>query len=618
MKISSKNIRATALQNFWSDQYVDSIYLWYGAQNNKTLAEIEKCDIVKLSDEYSTQEKIEAGHIFCKNFYYLILDEISVRLNRVHNLDLPISFWQTTFGYWLYRHISVTYEKYTVLDRIDIDKTSIKLLSKNDFYIPENHYDYLNCFASDFGVQQLVSHYYYLFKKKQFEVVSLKYNFKPINNILSLSRVKNKYNSFKDEPYIALLGVNYSEINQAYLDNQSLGRIGKIDLPNNTKDIQDKNLSMRFRVFDCSVEVNFYSYFMQTLKYCFPKDLLENFKPYYNACQKEIQSKNYKYVVSENWITSIKHSIYIATAKINNKIFICQEHGGCRLYYKNGMQFIDYNVADIFLSTGTVIDRTDFTGKEFISGGFVCRDIIPYQFNLNNSSILFITTTKFIYWQETNEYGATNSVFIKEMKLVSDFIKHLTLDLRKKLLFRERGIDSLWDVVNLLELTKNEVRLSKGGFCKEILESKIVVIDHMSSGFAEILLMNAPFLLLCDIDFFPLSKELKDTFRDLMKRGVVHKNPQSAALHLNSIISNVEDWWSSPDLQKTLSNLSALTVGEPSKTNDFLLSLLDISNKFKPSLRHLYLVRFEHFIRALFKVLLFQFNFFHKRNSQCK
>ena len=116
------------------------------------------------------------------------------------------------------------YDKYVYLKNIDIDETGIKLLSKKDFYFPDNHYDYLLCFTRDFGVQQLVSQYYYLFKKKDFPEVRKTGSFK--KDIWSIPRSGSTSN-----PEIALLGAYFSPNVFNEINRKTNGRAGNIPLP---------------------------------------------------------------------------------------------------------------------------------------------------------------------------------------------------------------------------------------------------------------------------------------------------------------------------------------------------------------------------------------------------
>jgi len=88
---------------------------------------------------------------------------------------------------------------------------------------------------------------------------------------------------------------------------------------------------------------------------------------------------------------------------------------------------------------------------EFNSGGFACKDILPYGQDSTNKTILYISRTNFIYGLEVNEYSATNSTYVKRLKLIADFIRLLPSSLRANLCLGQ-GSRALWDVERLLNL----------------------------------------------------------------------------------------------------------------------------------------------------------------------
>lgn len=595
---SKQNIRATALQEFWGEEYPKSLYLWQGAKHNCTLTDIEKIETSIHKDIFSSQEEIQNGHEFCKEFYYRILPELSGRLNKVHNLDLPTSFWQMAFGYWLYRHISIIYDKYAYLSELKIDETSIKLLSKDNFYVPRNHIDYLFCFSSDFGVQQLVSQYYYLYKTKDFEVINsiFTYDDASSNNDSMSDWVKKKFSYLKSDQQIVLLGTLFSNTVNNLLFENSNGRIGCLILPVADVSALEVDFSKRRCIASAEIENSFESYFMQTLYYCLPKDFLENFMEYRNVFRKDIKARKFTHIVSEDWISNIPNAIYIAFAKEDKRTFFSCEHGAGRNYCENGMQFIDYEVADKYISIGWKNDDIE----KFIQGGFVCRDIVPYHFEINNRKILYITTTKFIYLQEFNEFGMTNSTFVKELRFLADFINLLSPTLKENFFVRPRKIKYLWDVEKVLEFEKNNIKIDQGIFTESILKAKIVIIDHMSTGFAEILLSKVPFLLVYDVNNLPLRAEIRKVIDGLVACGIIHNSPQSAAAHLSAIYKDVEGWWTDELVVRQVGRLRDISVAPANKTTDFLLSVLVKEFSIQSALKFRFWTWLEVYARQMY------------------
>jgi SAM-dependent methyltransferase len=569
LPLKNVNIRATSLQEFWSDEYGESWYLWEGAKHTLPLSQILSCDTPTLPDQFTTMEEMQGGHEFCTSFYYKALPILARKLNAIHNVHLPDRFWQTVFGLWLYRHISVIADKFAYLKTIDIDATGIKLLDTADFYFPHHHYDYLLCFTRDFGVQQLVSQYYYLFKTKDFPVVKKSADFS--TEIWGIPQGDSP-----DDPDVALLGAYFSPNVSRDLGAASGGRVGSIILPVVTGITGETDLNKRKALADYPAADAFEYYFFQSLYYCLPKDILENFPSYYAAFTRDIARKRFTHIVSEVWITNLPASIYVATAKEHGRTFISFEHAsGAYFYGKSLTSFMIHDVADVYLSVGW-----GETKGNFVRGGFAIKDSIPYQFHPAKEAVLFIGRAKFLYWEEYNEYNAVNSTFIKEMKMVQDFIDFLPEHVKQHFIYRPRNEIFFWDTEMNLELKERNVALDNGSdFIGSITRSRIVVIDHISTSIAELLLMNVPFILLHDISLIPLPAELKSIFRELEAAGVIHATAQSAADHLRTYYDDVEVWWMDERVQVPINRLIQLSLAPASNVIQYLMSLVPANGR---------------------------------------
>ena len=125
-------------------------------------------------------------------------------------------------------------------------------------------------------------------------------------------------------------------------------------------------------------------YLISTLYHCFPKILIENFKNYYEVFEKDIKKKQFNYIVSEYWISSLPLSIYISIAKISNKKFLCQEHAAFGTLYLNNYLWYELLVANKYLTTGWRIDDN----ASVIQGGVAFKKIEPYIYSESKKIIL--------------------------------------------------------------------------------------------------------------------------------------------------------------------------------------------------------------------------------------
>lgn len=584
-EISNKNIRATALKEFWGDQHEDSIFLWEGAKHNLTLDEMKNLQVATMRDLFSTEAKINIAYERCKELYHKFLPAMTIELNEIHSLDLSASFWGTVFGYWLFRHICIVYEKYSYLSKINTDKTSIKLLDKDSFFIPYDHYEYVYCFCTDFGVQQLVSQYYYLFANKEFPTIKKSIAIGADNKTIEKKNlnIRKFFSTIKRtifesfirvislliKPRVVLLSVFYSKDVKKQLVLKSKGQIQSIRLPKG--DISQKQISelKRQKILNINVDNEFEHFLVQTFYYCIPRIFIEQFRDYYDAFLADIQKRDFTHIVSEGWIGDNKVSTYCAIAKNNGRKLIGQEHAAMTPFLNRTLDWIESENADFYLTTGWTDGRSNI-----VPGGFSCRNIKKYQFKPWKKSILFISHVRFPYLIEFGGNNESNSNYIRSLKIVRDFMDLLPDNLRKHFSLRPRRGANFWNSEHAWEIEKRNVVVDIGNYSRSVMCAKLVVIDHLSTGVAEILSNNIPCLIIHDSTIVPLSENFRIFIDDLAECGVVHNSAQSAVEHLTKIYDDVMKWWNSSTVQNAIDNLVSNFLAPYTKTVDYLLSCL--------------------------------------------
>jgi|TARA_B110000037_G_scaffold220716_1_gene289394 putative transferase (TIGR04331 family) len=583
-----KNIRATGLKEFWGSKYDDDIYLWNGAKHGFTLAEIDRIKSPTLDDNFSTTEEVSIAFIECQKIYYKFSELVGDKLNEIHKTDLPVSFWRTAFGYWFFRHIHIVYEKYSYLCKLSIDKTSIKLLDKKSFFIPNDSEEYVQCFCSDFGVQQLVSQYYYLFKSVDFPIKEKSYDI--ISNELKNKKQKDKFAFLKNsislkqflfriitkilplirKPKIILLGVNYSAIFKSTLIKSKL-KIQSYILPELENLSENIDKSKRQEFLDIKYDNNFELYLISTLYHCFPKILIEKFNNYYEVFENDIKKKQFKYIVSEGWISNLSLSIYIAIAKNNNKEFLCQEHAAFGYLFRNNYFWYELLVSNKFITTGWQIDNN----ARILQGGIAFRRIKPYLFDRSKKNILFICHVRYPYIMEFGVNNEINSGYLKSLRMVNNFIDLLPKEFTESFLLRPRSVNKyFWDSEHAWDINKRAINIDRGNFHESIQQSKVVIIDHISSGVAELILMNVPFIIIHDNLVVPIAKEFENVFKNLSGSGVVQNSAESTIEHLKEVYDNVDAWWRSEQVKTSINELRSTFLAPSSNTTDLLLKLL--------------------------------------------
>jgi putative transferase (TIGR04331 family) len=82
-----------------------------------------------------------------------------------------------------------------------------------------------------------------------------------------------------------------------------------------------------------------------------------------------------------------------------------------------------------------------------------------------------------------------------------------------------------------------------------IKESKLVVHSYDSTGILETLRLNIPTVAFWQSGFDHLRESARPFYQELVNVGIVHFSPESAAIHVTQVWSDVNKWWHSESVQ---------------------------------------------------------------------
>jgi len=579
------NIRATADERFWGNAYPDSVYLWTSSKNNLTLREFDASGAGTMEDPFPSKKSVQEAHDFCRAAYYKYLGILSAKLNEIHGLDVPETFWRTVFGSWLYRHVSIVYDKFVSLRRIDIDRTSITLLSPGSFYIPYDHFDHIRCFCNDHGVLQLVSQYYTMFATTEFPTASAQCNQEilrrnwnnPHGNLIvqangDAHRPTDPDQSSPDQTVrIALCSAYYPKSILDTLSAASDGMVSDIALPPVAANKKELDWRSRELLAKPHSDDAFERYLDQSLLYCMPQILVEYFNDYYHAYSRHVEASQHDAIVTECWISFMPVSIYCAIARHKKNVrLILQHHGASNQWHYCNVLWIEKEVADSYITSGYPGDTANC-----VVGGFAIREPRRYQFETWKSDILHVTTTRFPYLLSCGDYAHGGERFLRYLRGIDALIDMIPARLKEHYVLRPRREELLLDTEHTWDVTRRVARIEgEGDLLPLLLGARLVIIDHMSTGLAELLTCRIPFVLLYIEEFEFLSEAYAGLFDDLIACGVVHKSPASLADHVDRVYDDVQSWWQSGPVQRAIDQIIGLSLGPPHRTTDYLLSLL--------------------------------------------
>jgi putative transferase (TIGR04331 family) len=148
--------------------------------------------------------------------------------------------------------------------------------------------------------------------------------------------------------------------------------------------------------------------------------------------------------------------------------------------------------------------------------------------------------------------GPQNIFYLKDQYT---FIKNLKKEIKKKILFRPKNIFPQKEILTYKNLSLN---INIDNSFKSITDTiqnrkiKICVVTLNSTVFLEMLNINFPTILFTNLKYDQIRDEAKPYYDILMDSGVFFDSPDKAALKINEIWNNVDLWWNSKAIQKSI------------------------------------------------------------------
>jgi putative transferase (TIGR04331 family) len=87
-------------------------------------------------------------------------------------------------------------------------------------------------------------------------------------------------------------------------------------------------------------------------------------------------------------------------------------------------------------------------------------------------------------------------------------------------------------------------------------EARLVVLTYNQTGMLESLASGIPTILFCDLKVTPLCEMAIPYYAELKGVGIFHDTPESAALHVNMVWSDVDAWWCRVDVQDAVTHFT--------------------------------------------------------------
>jgi len=526
-----------------------------------------------LESPWKTQQELLQVCEEVENLYQDLIHIFSKILNDFHELRESVRFWKILIGPWLYWLINVGYDKYFRLLKANEKNCGPLLgLPVNYFITPKDTSDFtFNINYGDTYNLQIITSIAYLinfpvvisesqdvtfinankdvcFRQKN---ISLKIKIYHLIQKLFYSYANiilyNSYHSFRFV-YNLFLESN-GKIVEFPCDNEVLGESSLISNAQFRQKFKEKIFSLISGQKTGTIKEVILQLASEQIPICF----LEGFSKLKNSSKKKFGVKIPKKIASaSSWYCDELFKLWAADSVSKGTKLLGLQHGGnygASSYLFNEQHELE--ITDQYFTWGW---KDNLNKKIIPSPAQKLLDIIRYFPGRSVcDDILYLGTSgsRFLL-----QFPEVPEKFPKYYGNQVEFISNLSSILTKRLKIRLHNEDGIWQIQKRLSqkfagLNFETLDLP---FRNSIAKAKIIVCDHLSTTFIEVLASNIPIILFWDPEIVCLRSSAQPYFDQLKEIGILHDSAKSAAEFLNLRYEEIGKWWYSSECQSVVNN----------------------------------------------------------------
>ena len=588
-----KNYIVSDLSENHANQNLDSVFQFPLLRCNN----IDEIDEIYIKDfNVVNKEDLINSWYYVEKKHDLYISVLVKRLNVIHKKNHSLEFWKRSFSQGLLRQITFLHQVFDLLEKkFKSDCFDFSTLSTSSFIIPADFEEQRNFLGSLHGQEQLFSLYIDCFYPKLIRdrfTICLKKNSKTLlkNSIKKwvcnltnfLKSCLKNYGVDKSKSKVLLLGCYFGKHHVYNLIKKSQSKI--VDLSSiiySKKFVRNYSIRAKLSKLPAGAD-RFDEFFFSSLNYLFPEVFLEGFK--YNLSYSKNLLSQYpklRYIVSEAWLSHTKINLFRAYAYEVKCVKTYYNEHNC-IFHPFVGNFVDFQSRNIdkYLTFGWSNPEDKFSSTS---------SLFPFSIRkkkqIDDLDILYVSNpAEFFFPTYTSSYSNWGYGSILHLKFVKSFFQFLPQNIKHKISYRSYPTD--YQIAGL-KLNKEKLLADylkgvkfvssfkfKGETCKEqMLSSKLVIVDFLSTSYLESLHMNIPTICFWDPESMSLKPEYSDFFDDLISAKIIHTNPVKAAKHLENVYNNPQTWWLSKEVQNLKDRWLERNFGKPDVLINYLLEL---------------------------------------------
>ena len=524
-----------------------------------------KLDYQISNFHWDDRNKFQSDFIKLETTYEEFLNELHPYLNKLHKKKYSKRFWRILIGPWLYTSINIIYDRWFMLQKVISEEGELNKSIYKDYKTALVSSD-MDDFNSKIETDQWNEALYCLIINKIYKsnfcinFLDCKKEMLPKESELEenfllkfLKKISNKLaNIFSKDSDVFMISSHLSFYKQ-FLLSLKLNQFPAFRFKDENKLKINKELSERDLVLPFSLgnTDEFNLVLNKTLMHLIPQSYLESFEILLKKTQAQGWPENPKSIFTSNAYNSDDKFKLWAGLKVErgSKLVIGQHGGNFGMTPMAIHESHQIEIADSWLSWGWKNPE-----KKNINPVGNFKSSFKEAKHSPGGSILLagMTLPRYSYYLYCVPIAGQVEAYLNDQ---IKFAKCLPNEMLKYLKVRLYTLDRGWNQRNRWE-SNFPRHISFDNNKKKLINSfkncRVFIGTYNATTYIEAFSANMPTILFWNPNHWELNNLTKSLFQNLENEKIFHSTPESAAEHLIKIWDDVDSWWFSRNVQRSV------------------------------------------------------------------
>lgn len=572
----------TALEKTWGQtQQILFLGEWCKLYGRKKVWQAREYQTLEYN--WGNKELLKADYEDLTKLYERFLPELAATLNRIHGTSHSEKYWRILVGPWLGFFIQILYQRWSSITKAtdDFDITNTILLTDKEFYlVPNDMQEFATLFSGDewnhyicgqIIRQQNKIKYSFLNHEVVVQCInseSKRHSFSRGSKKLSLDILNGLLSPFKTDTDFFFIATGLPKVKEFILKLR-LGQLPQYFLSDGAPQICLDVDRRQWKIEGFS-HSNFESFLRKVIPSQIPKVYIEGYALAEKLTTQIRWPKSPKIIftaVGHVYDDLVKN--YIAAKVEQGSCLVIGQHGGGSFHAINFQTEHELTICNLYLSPG---DGNVWHPKVRDVGQIFARD---WNSDPKGSGLLMqLDTPRFSYSiSSTTQSDDFNKYLIDQFS----FVDALPSKIRDCFIVRLHAADSGRGQKMQWKERFPSLVIDDGHQHVHSLfaKSKLIVCTYAGTTYNQTLAANAPTVIFWNAKYEQLHETAKPLFNELIRVGIFHRTPESAAAHVTRVWSDVAGWWGSADLQEVREKYCRGFASLPVNSLDLVASALN-------------------------------------------